>query len=96
MIELTKEQILKRNQKVIELHNNLLENIGSIYDLWIRESSNSRTTNLKRLNGWKLTKVEKLRDFRDELLTFTIEIESKKGIHKHQFGDDVIKYIKRG
>ena len=95
-MEPNKEQILQRNQKVIDLHNNLVEHIGSIYDLWIRESSNSRRTNLKRLNGWKLTKVENLRDFRDGLLTFTIEIESKKGIHKHQFGDDVVKYILRG
>ena len=90
-MEFNKEQILQRNQKVTELHKTLVEHIGSIYDLWIRESSNSRRTNLKRLNGWKLTKVEDLRDFRDGILTFTIEIESKKGIHKYQFGDDVVK-----
>ena len=95
-MELNKEQILQRNQKVIDLHNNLAEHIGSIYDLWIRESSNSRRTNLKRLNGWKLTKVKDLYEVRDGYLTFWIEVESKKGIHKHQFGDDVVKYILRG
>lgn len=90
---ITKEE---RNEQVINLHKNLLQSIGMIYDLWIRESSNSRTTNLKRLNKWKLTKVKDILERDDGHKYFWIEIESPKGIHKHLFGDHVVKYIKRG
>ena len=82
-------------EKVAKLHDSLLENIGGFYDLWIRESSSSRTTNLKRLNCWKLTKVKDLYPDSEGYQDFWIEIESNKGIHKHLFGGWVVKYIKR-
>lgn len=99
MKTLTPEQILERNQKIILLHDNLESHIGSIYDLWIREASNSRRTNLKRLNGWKLIEVKPIYYIKDEIrndATFWIKIESPKGIHKGLIGEYVEKYILRG
>ena len=96
---LTPEQRAERNQKVIELHDNLESHIGSIYDLWIRESSNSRRTNLKRLNRWKLIEVKPVYYITYENrndATFWIKIESPKGIHKGLIGEYVEKYILRG
>lgn len=95
MTNLTDEQIVQINQKVVELHNILESHIGSIYDLWIREASNSRRTNLKRLNKWKLIEVKPLKSY-SNLLSFFIKIESPKGKHKSLFADEVIKYILRG
>lgn len=96
---LTPEQIAERNQKVIELHDNLESHIGSIYDLWIREASNSRRTNLKRLNNWKLIEVKPVYYITGENrndATFWIKIESTKGKHKALIGEYVEKYILRG
>ena len=96
---LTPEQIKENNQKIIELHDNLESHIGSIYDLWIRESSNSRRTNLKRLNAWKLIEVKPLQFgtyAEPDRITFWIKIESPKGIHKGLIGEYVEKYILRG
>lgn len=92
MAKITPEQW---NEKVRNLHQELLHNIGGIYDIWIREASNSRRTNLKRLNCWKLTKVKDLHADTEGYEDFWIEIESKKGIHKHTFGGWVVKYIKK-
>lgn len=99
MRELTPEQILERNQKIIELHDNLESHIGAVYDLWIREASNSRRTNLKRLNRWKLIEVKPVYYIKDDTrndATFWIKIESPKGIHKGLIGEYVEKYILRG
>lgn len=90
MKTITKEQ---RNEQVKELHAELLSRVGSVYNLWIREQSNSRRTNLKRLNNWKLTKVKDILETNDGDKYFWIEIESPKGLHKHLFGDHVVKYI---
>lgn len=91
MEKITKEE---RNKQVTRLHDDLLKYVDFYFDLWIREASNSRRTNLKHLNHWKLIKVNPLQEIHDGYLTFDIEVESKNGVHKRLVADWVEKYIK--
>lgn len=89
-----KEFIAKRDIQTEELHQLLSNEIGSRYNLIIREWSNSRRTNAKRLNNWKLVKISPITLDAWNAKTFHITIESPKGIHKHLY--DWEKLIKIG
>ncbi|MBO4726098.1 MAG: hypothetical protein J5598_00665 [Clostridia bacterium] len=88
------QTIMERNQKVVELRNLLIDQMGSTYNLIIRESSNSRRTNMKRLTGWKLVGVGGINYGGWDDAYFFITIQSKKGIKKHLITDEIIKWIK--
>ncbi|MEE1227273.1 MAG: hypothetical protein UHM08_09250 [Bacteroidales bacterium] len=88
------EYKVTHDAKVESLHEQLLNEIGSRYNFFIRECSNSRTTNLKRLNNWKLIEVSNMNIDGWGLKCFHITVESVKGIKKHLY--DWEKMIKIG
>ena len=61
----------------------LIEKIGKTGTFVVRESSSSRTTNLKTLTNWKLISVGKLETAGTGALYFDVKLESKKGAKRY-------------
>ena len=80
------------NARIELLYNRLIETIGSIYDIDIREASSSRYTNLKHLRNWKLVEVGAMKTASQGDKFFYVTIESPKGIKKHLIADWVVRY----
>ena len=97
MNELTLEQqekLIKYNKSVEELHEVLKNEIGSHYNILIREASNSRRTNAKRLSNWKTLKVSDIFEGAWGRKYFVTTIESVKGKKKHLY--DIERIVKIG
>ncbi len=97
MDELTPEQqekLIKYNKSVEELHEILSKEVGSRYNILIREASNSRRTNAKRLYNWKLISVSQIFEGAWGRKYFVTTIESVNGRKKHLY--DIEKITKIG
>jgi hypothetical protein len=97
MNELTQEpqeKLVKYNKSVEELHEVLSNEIGSHYNILIREASNSRRTNAKRLTNWKLLGVSDIFEGAWGRKYFVTTIESVRGIKKHLY--DIERMVKIG